>query len=266
MEYKHPNKKANITFQEENTSKNHLINNYHAFEIKLRNTKEKECSYLPLQMNDAIKLFNEDKNEAYVTENNKEFLEETGAIKSLQYNDEYLRPYMVSNCNYDVMLGSEGVKTPLRYEINYRTFFIVTQGSVKIKLTPPKNSKYLEATSDYENFEFRSTVNPWTYDSQAKYKFMEVELTIGKTIYIPAYWWYSIEFHKESSITCCRYRTYMNNVAIIPNVFMYALQNQNIKLDIMKNMLNGDAKTNEKEKEIVKDDVIIESSSTEIEK
>ena len=210
-----------------------LLSNYHAFEIKVRNVNDKDCSYLPVQLSDATKLFQEDSTGMYFSESNEDFLNETGSVKSIQYNDEYLRPYMVSNCKYDVMFGSEKVKTPFRYELNYRNYFTVSQGGVKIKLSPPKSGKYLEPISDYENFEFRSVINPWVIDPQAKYKSLEVYLPLGKTIYIPAYWWYSIEFEKNSSIVCCRYRTFMNNIAIVPNAIMYALQNQNIKLDII---------------------------------
>ena len=56
----------------------------------------------------------------------------------------------------------------------------------------------------------------------------------GQTIQIPAYWWYSIKFSKNTSISCFRYRTYMNNAAISPHIFMYALQLQNVKRDSVK--------------------------------
>jgi len=216
-----------------------LLANYHAFELKVRNAREKDCSYLPLQLGDAIKLFQEDTSGVYFSENNLDFLNETGVVKSIQYNDEYLRPYMISNCKYDIMMGSDQVKTPFRYELNYRNYFMVTQGSVRIKLAPPKNNKYLEPISDYENFEFRSLVNPWLIDPQAKYKCLEVILPLGKALYIPAYWWYSIQFDKKSCLVSCRYRTHMNNVAIIPNAIMYALQNQNLKINIIGNKTNS---------------------------
>jgi hypothetical protein len=221
--------------------KDKLSLNYPAFELKVRTVKSstdskesgKDCNYLPLPWTDAIKLFDEDKNASYYSENNSDFLKETGTVKVIQQHDDYLRPYMVSNCYYDIMLGSEKVTTPLRYEINYRNYFTVAQGTVRIKLTPPKNTKYLEPIYDYENFEFRSNIDSWSKDvdsSQTKYKFLHVTLTAGKTIYIPAYWWYSIEFEKNTSLVCCRYRTYMNNVAIVPNMIMCVLQRQNITL------------------------------------
>jgi len=56
----------------------------------------------------------------------------------------------------------------------------------------------------------------------------------GKILYIPAYWWYTFKFGENTSVSCFKYRTYMNNIAISPNIFMYALQNQNIERKIAK--------------------------------
>jgi len=226
----------------ESSNKSYIANNYNAFEIKIRNVKETDPNtelYIPLPLHAANKLFNEDTNAIYFSENNSEFLEETGVIKSLKYNDEFLRPYMVSNCNYDIMMGSANTCTPFRYEINYRNYYLLTEGSAQIKLAPPHSIKYLYPNYDYENFEFRSPVNPWS--PQPKYtadfdkmKCLEFTLTPGKTLYIPAYWWYSIKFNKNTSISCFNYRTYMNNIAVSPYIGMHALQIQNVKRNVVK--------------------------------
>lgn len=229
----------------------YLASNYNAFEIKIRNSKDQDYSseiYMPLPFHAAVKLFDDDKNSSYFSENNMEFLQETAVSKNLQHNDEYLRPYMVSNCNYDIMTGSDGILTPFRYEINYRNYFLCTQGSIQIKLAPPRSVKYLQPINDYENFEFRSPVNPWNPQPQYvadfdKVKCLEFTLQAGKTIYIPAYWWYSFKFNKNSSVACFRYRTYMNNLAILPQVAMYALQLQNVKRDIVKKVSLEELKT-----------------------
>ena len=226
----------------ETTNKNYIANYYHAFEIKIRNIKEDDTNtelYVPLLMNTAVKLFEEDKSSSYFSENNSDFLEETGIIKSMRYNDEFLRPYMVSNCNYDVMMGSDNTCTPFRYELNYRNYFLLTQGSAQIKLAPPNSAKYLHTIYDYENFEFKSPVNPWSPQPKFnadfdKIKCLEFTLTPGKTIFIPAYWWYSIKFNSSTSISCFRYRTYMNNAAILPYIGMHALQIQNVKREVVK--------------------------------
>jgi len=228
----------------EYSNKAYLFDHYPAFEFKIRNSRETDYDseiYIPLPLHSAVKLMNDDASGSYFSENNTDFINETGVAKSFQYNDEFLRPYMVSNCNYDVMIGSDDTVTPLRYEINYRNFFLVTEGSVKLKLTPPKSSKYLYPICDYDNFEFRSPVDPWKPQPQYsvdfdKIKCLEITLTKGKTLHIPAYWWYSIKFTKDASISCFRYRTYMNNLAISPNIAMYALQIQNVKRTTVKKM------------------------------
>lgn len=226
------------------SNKTYLLDNYKAFEIKIRNTKDTNYDseiYMPLPLDAAIKLFNEDTKESYFSEKNTEFLNETGIIKHFQYNDEFLRPYMVSNCNYDIMFGSENTITPFRYELNYRNYFLITEGAIKIKLSPPKSSKYLHLVKDYENFEFRSLINPWKPEQKYvadfdKIKCLDVTINIGQTIHIPAYWFYSIKFLKNSSVSCFRYRTYLNNIAIIPHITLYALQLQNIKHEVIKKM------------------------------
>lgn len=65
-------------------------------------------------------------------------------------------------------------------------------------------------------------------------KCLDITLDAGKILHIPAFWWYSIKFGKDSSITSFFYRTYMNNIAITPHIFMYALQQQNVKRDVVK--------------------------------
>ena len=226
----------------ESSNKTYIANNYQAFELKIRNIKETDTNselYIPLPMHASMKLFEEDKNAMYLSEKNLDFLEETGVVKNLKYNDEFLRPYMVSNCNYDVMMGSNGTCSPFRYEINYRNFFLLTQGSAQIKLAPPHSTKYLYPIYDYENFEFKSPIDPWS--PQPKYaadfdkiKCLEFTLTPGKTLFIPAYWWYSIKFNKNTSISVFNYRTYMNNIAVVPYIGMHALQIQNIKRNVVK--------------------------------
>jgi len=224
------------------TNKQYLLDNYPVFEIKIRDNYETNldsnvCVPLPLHL--AAKLFDEDTNSTYFSEGNTDFLQETGAIKNMSYNDEFLRPSLVSNCYYDILMASANVETPFRYDLNYRNYYIVTQGSVKIKLSPPKSIKYLYPISDYENFEFKSPVNPWAPQTKYKADFdkikcLEIILTPGRFLFIPAYWWYTFKFERNTSISCFKYRTYMNNIAITPKICMYALQNQNVERKIAK--------------------------------
>ena len=226
------------------TTKNVLLDKYPVFEIKIRdkNDEQTDNMYVPLQLQKAATLFQEDKKSTYFSENNSDFLLETGIVKLIQQHDEFLRPMFVSQCMYDVLFASDNTTTPFRQHLNYRNYYIVTQGSLQIKLSPPKSSKYLYCENDYDNFEFISPIDPWAPQSRyqddfEKIKCLDVTLVPGKCFYIPAYWWYSFKFNNNTSVTSLSYRTYMNTIAISPQIGMYYLQNQNIHHKII-NKLN----------------------------
>ena len=220
-----------------------ITEHYSAFDVKVRNVKDVDDNtdlHIPVTLNAALALLSGDKDAKYVSEKNGDFLEETGIIKNYKYNDAFLRPPMVSNCFYDFLTASQNTETILQYSVNYRNFYLVTHGVIKIKLIPPKSARYLYPTEDYENFEFRSPLNPWAIQRQYKadydkIKTLEIELTPGKIIYIPAYWWYSIKFMEPMSSVCVfKYRTYMNTVDILPKLCMKTLQRQNTKRETVK--------------------------------
>jgi hypothetical protein len=245
-----------------------VMDEYGAFDVKIRNVKsdidDEDELYIPLAFSSATNALTEDSDSRYLVENNSDFLEETGLIKGYRYNDAFIRPYMVSNCMYDYMLASNGTRTPFRYEVNYRNYFLVVEGSIKVKLSPPKSSKYLYQDKDYENFEFRSPVNPWEVQQQYRHDFdkikcLEIVAKRGQMLYIPAYWWYSFEYEDETSLCSFKYRTYMNNVALLPQLFMKLLQSQNVKRTIAKSasIISGDAS------EITTEDITTEEIPTE---
>jgi hypothetical protein len=229
---------------------NYIKANYGAFDIKIRNVKEIDDEtelYVPLAISESIELFKKDKDSQYLSERNSDFLEETGLIKHYRHNDMFFRPSMVSSCMYDIIFASLHTETPLRYEVNYRNYFFVTHGKVIIRVFPPKSTKYLYATIDYDNFEFRSPVNPWNVQAHYRSDFdklrsMDISLIPGQIVHIPAYWWYSIRFVKSNTSICSfKYKTYMNTLAISNHLFMRLLQRQNTKRVIAKKM---DLKTN----------------------
>ena len=228
-------------------NRSNVLDIYGAFDVKIRDTKKEvsddEEIYVPLPLNNALKALNEDKDNRYILESNREFLDETGLIKEFRYYDAFIRPYMVSSCDYDFVTASNKVRTQFKYDLNYRNYYFVTEGSIIIKLAPPKSSKYLNEIKDYDNFEFRSPVNPWNVQKQYKADFdkvkcLEIKLLKGQILFIPAFWWYSIEFAENTTMGVFKYRTYMNAVAITPQIFMSFLQSQNIKRNIVPKMVN----------------------------
>lgn len=220
----------------------YINDNYGAFDVKVRDLKnidDESELYIPITLKAALELFNHDEEKKYLTEKNQDFLDETGLIKCYRYNDLFLRPYMVSSCEYDLVSASNETTTPLKYDINYRNYYMVTQGKIRVKLAPPKSKKYLYQINDYENFEFKSPINPWKVQNEYKPDFdkikcLELELNPGKMLFIPSFWWYSFEFIDNASICIFKYKTYMNTFSNIPRYIMKFLQNQNVKRNIVK--------------------------------
>jgi hypothetical protein len=243
---------------------NELNKSYGNFDIKLVNLNkylnsksnividEDSPIYVPIKLSTALDLFNKDKDSKYYTENNYDFIEESCLIKHFRQNDGFLRPYMVSNCEYDIILSSSNVQTPLKYNITYRNFFIVTEGKIKIRLIPPKSSKYLYAINDYNNFTFYSPVNVWQPQDEYKkdfnkVKYLDVSISPGNCFYIPPYWWYSMSFDSSSLLTTLKYKTYMNTFSNLPKYIMKFLQLQNVKHKRFNGVDNNENDINENE-------------------
>lgn len=186
----------------------------------------------------ARKLFLNDAGSHYYTENNSEFLEETGLIEKIQQVDTYLKPRFTVNTKYDYITGSPKTCTPLRYHYDYRHYYVVTSGKISVKMTPWKSCKYLHPIKDYDNYEFRSTFNTWepAAPEMEKVRFLEYVVEKGSVLYIPPYWWYSIQFSDDTSINAVTYNSLMNVIAYIPQWFLYFIQQQNIYKKVVKTM------------------------------
>ena len=245
-----------------NCNINSIKEAYGAYDIKIRNTKEYDDEtelYVHLAIRDSAELFKKDKDSKYISENNSDFLEESGLINYYKNNDIFLRPSMVSSCSYDIMFASLNAETPLRYDMNYRNYMVVTHGKVIIRLFAPKAAKYLYSVNDYENFEFISPVNPWNVQEKYRGDFdklrsIDVTLLPGQMVHIPAYWWYSIKFVKSNTSVCVfKYKTYMSALSIVDHLIMRMLQRQNTKRVIAKKIeidINAATDTNKKENNV----------------
>ena len=187
-----------------------------------------------LSLNSTIKLLENDTSAHFISENNDDFLEETGQLRNIQTVDPFLKPVFNIYTKYDLLFGSQNAVTPLRYHNYYRQFLCITSGKIHIKMTPWKSSKYLTPVKDYENYEFRSPVHPTKPLAQyindfEKTKFLEFDVKEGYVLYIPPYWWYSIQYIDPATFACSiSYSTVMNCVSNLPDLGLYWLQQQNI--------------------------------------
>lgn len=217
-----------------------IINKYSASHVNVRNINNQDDDlYIPLSLKETIDLLKNDNNNEYISLNNSDFITDTKLDKLLSNNESFFKPVMMSSKRYDIIIGSVNSRTPLVHNIDYRNYYLVTEGNVSIKLITPNSKQYLHNVNDYINYEFRSPINPWNPQDNYVSDFnkantLEVNLKKGDIIFIPAYWWYSIRFNEMSSICVFNYKTYMNTLSTLPYLFMYYLQKTNIKHKIVK--------------------------------
>jgi len=218
--------------------------------------------YVVLQYQTGTNLMRTDPKSKYFTENNEDFLEDSGLLKIMQSNDTNIKPGFTAISKYDICTASKETVTPLRYHTYNRHFLCVNTGKIRVKMTPWKTTKYLYQNKDFENYEFRSPVNVWK--PQKKYmhemdkiKFLEFEVVEGHMLFVPPYWWYSIQYTSEvDALVCCfTYSSVMNCISNLPDLTKYYLQQHNIKKRIAKTLELNEVpeKVEENTEEPVKD-------------
>jgi hypothetical protein len=221
---------------------------YSNIDIKVKDindywNNDDSIDYVILQYQTGTNLMRTDPNSKYFTENNQDFLEDSGLLKTFQSNDTNIKPGFTAISKYDICTGSKESVTPLRYHTYNRHFLSVNTGKISVKMTPWKSTKYLYQNKDFENYEFRSPINVWK--PQKKYmhemdkiKFLEFEVLEGHMLFIPPYWWYSIKYTSENDSLVCgfTYGSIMNCISNSPDITKYYLQQHNIKKRIAKTL------------------------------
>jgi len=212
-----------------------------SYDVKVKDVRDyyadiSTVDFTVMPFRSAETLMTTDTKSSYFIENNHTTIDEAGLLKTFQMNDEYFKPPLTLNTQYDILTGSKNTCTPLRYHKNERTLLTVITGKITIKMTPWKSTKYLYQNKDYDMYEFWSPVNLWK--PQRKYlhemdkiRFLEFDVNAGYTISIPPYWWYSIKYdnNPETFVTSFTYNSIMNGIAYIPDTCLYFMQQQNIQ-------------------------------------
>lgn len=191
--------------------------------------------FVPLGFGNFRMLAITDSKSHYYSDNNHIFIEDS-FIKNEAYKlDDFLKPDYVVSRNYDIIMGSAGCPTPLQYHNHYRRFIVVLSGKIHVKMTPWKSRKNVHPINDYEKYEFRSKINVWS--PQAKYatdmehiKFLEFDVKEGYVLYIPPYWWYSIQFPDANPLLLSvTYDSAMSTLSNAWDLTKYFFQQHNIK-------------------------------------
>lgn len=222
-----------------------IIEELGVYDVKVKDTQDywkddAAVDYVVMPLQSSLALMKTDTHSNYITEDNDTFIEDAGLYKYFKENDSLLRPPMTIQTKYDLMTGSKKSAMPFRFHKHCRYFISVHSGKIRIKLTPWKSCKYLYPINDYDCFEFRSPINIWKpqrkfFHEMDKLKFLEFDIAEGQMLYIPPYWWYSIQYLDDSNLVCgITYDNIISTMANSKDIGLYLLQQSNTQTKIAK--------------------------------
>lgn len=175
-----------------------LIDNYSNMNIQMYDVSNTDTIpiAIPLSVKDASQLFNQKKH--YMSYNNVSFTEDSLSKSKLRILDKYLSPPLSIYSQYDIWLGTEDKKLPIKSERYYREYLYVTNGSVEcLLITPDQDKKQL------------------------------ILLNKSEVLFIPPYWSYEITFKKNAFICVFRYDTVLSIFTRLPSLVLDYIKKTN---------------------------------------
>jgi hypothetical protein len=189
--------------------------------------KETAVIGIALSFSSAYGLMDSDPKHVFYSENNGTFLEETDILSSFQkFASKIGTSWSVQN-RYDLLFGSPKVTMPWKFHTSSQRFLVVSPGAgVRVKMTPWKSRKYMDVVYDYEAFDF------WARSVQeTNMKCLDFDLKPGQVLYIPPYWFYSVEFLSEGPPTNHTDRTNQSQISFLASFTFVTPMNTIANLD-----------------------------------
>ena len=179
----------------------------------------------PLNFSRTSTLIDTDKQSAFYSSHNSHLFANDSFTDITQKWDRFLKPFASFSQN-DVLFGSKFTVTPFYYHNATSLFLFIPPRSkeVKIRMCPFSFRQKLQVVEDYTENEGWSPIPPKTIASTSG--ILDFFLYSGKVLYVPPYWFYSIEFFDSKTIVNkVKYTTPLNALANIKSVFMKFSQN-----------------------------------------
>jgi hypothetical protein len=192
------------------------------------------ANYIKLPYDSAQTLMNADTSARFYSERNSKIASETSY--DFTKLDTHLKPALTIQSKRELLFGSNGAHTVMRYHTEHRKFLAIRKGRIHVKMTPWRSNRFLHITKDYVNYDFRSKVDVW--EPHSKYepdmeqlKFLEFDIDAGYVLNIPPYWLYSIKYSNEDRCELYEltYNTPMNAISNFHLWGLYYIQRQNLK-------------------------------------
>jgi hypothetical protein len=151
-------------------------------------------------------------------------------LSAISFPNYMLKPTGPVYTIRDLFIGGNNGTTPFKYEINSRTFLTAYNSPINIILSPPNSIDELCPRYDYELFEFTSEHNPWAQTkNEPKIQTSIIEVLPGQSLFIPPYWWYSIQFNDAiTQVGFVGYQSISSSLSVLPYFIMRCFQLQNV--------------------------------------
>ena len=213
---------------------------------------------IALKTSSAIGLLSTDTRSTYFSEHNELTFDLGNQEDMINDLHSLLQPKYTVQTHVDVLIGSRKAYTPMTYH-PYSQRFLLVHGKdincgIRVKMCPWKNTARLHVRKDYEHNEFWSTMNMYRGDED-KFRILDFVVNPGYVLFIPSYWWYSIQFLDTSTcVTAITYTTAINWLANIKSTALYFYHQPNLKQKIVDEIIPSLLDTEEeKEKDKTKE-------------
>ena len=196
---------------------------------------------------DSKSLFYSDRNQMSIAKSEK-------WTKWFETMDPFLQPAFTIYREYDVLYGSQNTHTITMFHRESHVYIYLPQetnpSSIRIKMTPWSNRTFFDQELDYTYYEFWTKTN--LFEKNERFRCLDFMVKPGYVLYIPPYWFYSIEYQDKTNEICmAKYTTGANLLANAKHIGKYWLQQQNIQEKWWKPLQNSSKDQDEKEAVVV---------------
>lgn len=187
---------------------------------------------ISLSHQSAIGLLDTDSKSLFYSNRNQSSIAKSEAwTKWFESIDPFLKPAFTILKEYDILYGSHKAHTITTFHRESHTYLYVPSEKnathIRVKMTPWKSRTFMDEESDYTYYEFWTKTN--LFDKHDRMRCLDFSVKPGYVLYIPPYWFYSIEFQNKSNEVCMmKYTTGANLLANVKHIGKYYLQQQNI--------------------------------------
>lgn len=146
--------------------------------------------------------------------------------------DPFLRPMFTLYTQHDVLYGSRKTRTTTVFHHESHVFAYLPPETnptpVQVRMTPSRSKQFMAPVYDYTKYEFWSPVD--LFVPHDRIRTVDFLLKPGCVLYIPPYWFYSMEFQdKQNEVCIVKYTTGANCMANAKHHLLYAMQQQNLE-------------------------------------